>query len=43
METFAEELRNLVERWREDLGTTDGEIINVLMDEIDRLGYINDD
>lgn len=37
METFAQELKDLVERWRGDSGTSDEDIIDALMDEIEKL------
>jgi hypothetical protein len=43
METFAEELNELVDKWRGFVGTTDEQIINALMDEIDKLDPPDDD
>jgi hypothetical protein len=37
METFAEELRQLIEKWLGFLGTDESDIFNDLMDEIERL------
>jgi hypothetical protein len=37
METFAQELKDLVERWRGFNGTSDEEIIEALMDETEKL------
>jgi len=43
MESFAEELKGLIEAWRGLFGTTDEDIIDAMMDEIDRLDPADDD
>ena len=41
MSTFAEELRELIDKWLDDTNETD--ILNDLMDEVERLAPADDD